>query len=60
MAIIFISIKKRQQKFFWAISVLFFLAVGILSFLVLLPELDESGDIVVQEVFEAPDVNINF
>ena len=60
MAIIFVSIKKRQQKFFWAISALSLLAVVALSAAVLLPELNSAPDIVVQEVFEAPDVKINF
>lgn len=60
MAIIFISIKKRQKRFFWAISALSLLAVVALSATVLLPELHGAPDVVVQEVFEAPDVKVNF
>lgn len=60
MAIIFVSIKKRQQVFFWGISLLSLAGMAALAFLVLLPELQDAPDVVVQEVFSAPDVDINF
>ena len=60
MAIIFVSIKKRQRLFFWGIAAFSGLVVVALSLVVLFPELKDTPDIVVQEVYDAPDVKINF
>jgi hypothetical protein len=60
MAIIFISVRKKQQMFLWGIFTLLLLAVVIISFVIVLPEFKSAPDIVVQEVYSAPDVKVNF
>lgn len=60
MAIVFISIQKKQRIFFWGISLVLVLAMGAISFALIIPEFNDSPDIAVQEVFSAPDVKINF
>lgn len=60
MAIIFVSIKKRQRIFFWGVSLFSLALVVLISFVLLVPEFTNISDVEVQEVFEAPDVNMHF
>lgn len=60
MAIIFVSIRKRQRMFFLGISLMLILALAIISLGVVFPEFRTPSKVVVQEVFNAPDVKINF
>ncbi len=46
--------------FLWAISLVSLALVAVLSFMLLMPEFSGTPDVVVQEVFEAPDVKVNF
>ncbi len=57
MAIVFISPKKRQQKFFLAITVLFLLFISFVSLSVFLSEPKAVPE---EQVLITPKININF
>lgn len=60
MAIVFISPKKRQKKFFWLLSITVLLAIFTVSSIIFLPEIGSMFNIVIvdQPILQGPDIVI--